>query len=223
MSETVYAVIAGEIADSRKIVQDHLGKIPDIIRASFREVNQKVDAAHRLVYEIIRMDEFLCLTSVPHSALHSMMLLASDFRSRSYRELEIRTDLRLSLGIGPAELFQNELRESDGTAFRYADNGLRSMKRNQRLVITTDNNAMNDEFQVACGFMDILIHDWSDEQAEAVFHRLTGKNQMEISEELDISQPAVNRRLKAAHIEAAELFIKRYAALLSTYDHSMND
>jgi hypothetical protein len=214
MSETVYAVISGEIAESRKIAQDHLGKIPDIIRASFREVNKKVESAHRLVYEIIRMDEFLCLTSAPHSALHSMMLLASDFRYRSYTELNIRTELRLSLGIGPAELFQTELRESDGTAFRYADNGLRAMKRNQRLVISTGDRAMDEEFTVACGFMDILIHEWSDEQAEAVFHRLTGKNQIEISEELKISQPAVNRRLKAAHIEAAERFINRYATLL---------
>lgn len=214
MSDTVYAVISGEIADSRKIAQEQLGKIPDIIRASLKEVNEKVDAAHRLVYEIIRMDEFLCLTSIPHSALHSMMLLASEFRHKSYKELNIRTELRLSLGIGPAELFQNELRESDGTAFRYADNGLRTMKRNQRLVITSGNREMDDEFQVACGFMDILIHDWSDDQAEAVFHSLTGKNQVEISETLNISQPAVNRRLKAAHVEAVERFITRYAALL---------
>ncbi len=214
MSDIVYAVISGEIADSRKIAQEQLGKIPDIIRTSFREVNEKIEAANRLVYEIIRMDEFLCLTSEPHSALHSMMLLASIFRHKSYKELNIRIELRLSLGIGPAELFQNELRESDGTAFRYADNGLRTMKRNQRLTITTGNQEMNDEFHVACGFMDILIHDWSDDQAEAVFHRLTGKNQVEISETLNISQPAVNRRLKAAHTEAVERFITRYAALL---------
>lgn len=214
MSDTVYAVISGEIAESRKIKQEQLGKIPDIIRASFRVVNEKVDAANRLVYEIIRMDEFLCLTSVPHSALHSMILLACEFRHRSFKELNIRTELRLSLGIGPAELFQNELRESDGTAFRYADNGLRTMKRNQRLIITSGNHEMDDEFQVACGFMDILIHDWSDDQAEALFHSLTGKNQVEISETLNISQPAVNRRLKAAHVEAADRFITRYAALL---------
>ncbi|MEX0982879.1 MAG: hypothetical protein WD577_07160 [Bacteroidales bacterium] len=214
MPESSYAVIAGEIADSRRMKQEHLGKIPEIIRASFRAVNQKIEGPQRLVYEIIRMDEFLCLTSVPHLALHSMMLLASDFRCRSYRELNIRTELRLSIGIGPAELFKNELRESDGTVFRYASSGLRSMKRNQRLTITTGNREMDDEFHVACGFMDILIHDWSDEQAEALFHSLTGKNQMQISEELHISQPAVNRRLKAAHIEAIDRFLNRYAALL---------
>ncbi len=214
MPESSYAVIAGEIADSRRMKQEHLGKIPEIIRASFRAVNQQLEAKQRLVYEIIRMDEFLCLTSVPHSALHSMMLLASDFRCRSYRELNIRTELCLSIGVGPAELFQNELRESDGTSFRYASNGLRSMKRNQRLTITTGNQEMNDEFHVACCFMDILIHNWSDEQAEALFHRLTGKNQMKISEELNISQPAVNRRLKAANTEAIDRFLNRYAALL---------
>jgi DNA-binding Lrp family transcriptional regulator len=63
--------------------------------------------------------------------------------------------------------------------------------------------------------MDILIHSWSDEQAEAMFLNLTGKNQMEISRMLGISQPAVNRRLKAAHADTINKFIKRFESLLN--------
>ena len=62
--------------------------------------------------------------------------------------------------------------------------------------------------------MDILIHDWSDEQAEAMFLNLTGRNQMEISQMLDISQPAVNRRLKAAHFDTINKFIKRFELII---------
>lgn len=215
MSETIYAVISGELAEARKISHEDLGKIPDIIRGSFKEVNRHRERVQRMDYEIIRMDEFLCITDRPVSSLHSMIMLASDFRLKTYRELNIRADLRLSIGVGPVELMQRELRESDGTAFRYAADGLKSFKRNQRLFITTPDKEINKEFAVACGFMDILIHDWSDEQAEALFLSLSGKNQTEISEELKISQPAVNRRLKAAHADAIERFIKRYEHLLA--------
>ncbi|MFC2089694.1 hypothetical protein ACFLT1_02875 [Bacteroidota bacterium] len=215
MSESIYAVITGELAESKKVSQEHMGKIPDIIRSSFKIVNENTDPENKLVYEIIRMDEFLCLTDNPRSALHSILMLASAFRYQSYNMLNIRTDLKLSMGIGPIELFQRELRESDGTAFRSAYSGLKSMKRNQRLVIETANSEINEELKVACGFMDILIHDWSDEQAEALLLRLSGKNQSEISEQLKISQPAVNRRLKAAHYEATDLLLQRFHSLLS--------
>jgi hypothetical protein len=215
MSDKIYAVISGELAESKKVTQDHLGKIPEIIRSSFKAVNENSAPENKLVYEIIRMDEFLCLTENPSSALHTILMLASQFRFQTYTELKIRSELRLSVGIGPVQLFQRELRESDGTAFRSAYSGLQSMKRNQRLVIETNDKEINEEFKVACGFMDILIHDWSDEQAEALLHRLAGKNQMQICEELNISQPAVNRRLKAAHFEAIDRFIHRFDSLLS--------
>lgn len=210
MPEQIYAVIAGELAEVRKISTTELGKIPDIIRSSFSDVNSKIEVGNTLIYEIIRMDEFLCISEAPETALHTILMMASQFRYKSFKELKIRADLKLSIGIGPAELISKELRESAGTAFRFADEGLRSMKRNQRLIITTTEEEMNEEFYVTCGFMDMLIHDWSDEQAEAVFYRLSGKNQIQISEELDISQPAVNRRLKAAHYDAIESFISRY-------------
>ena len=46
-----------------------------------------------------------------------------------------------------------------------------------------------------------------------MFLNLTGKNQMEISQMLDISQPAVNRRLKAAHFDTIHKFIDRFEYL----------
>jgi hypothetical protein len=215
MSDTIYALISGEIAESKKISHEHLGRIPDIIRSAISEVNLHIDKEQQLDYEIIRMDEFLCLSKTAASALHTILMLASEFRSRAYAELNTRMELRLSIGIGPVELFQGQLRESDGTAFRLADEGLRTMKRNQRLMISTGNKQLDGELHVSCGFMDILIHDWSDEQAEALFLRLSGKNQMEISEQLQISQPAVNRRLKAAHLEATEKFLERYSTIIT--------
>ena len=146
-------------------------------------------------------------------------MLFSAFRFLSYKELTERLELKICKGIGPVEFAQDHLRESDGTAFRTANTGIETMKRNQRLTVITPENSLNAEFELTCRFMDILIHDWSDEQAEAMFLNLTGKNQMEISQMLGISQPAVNRRLKAAHFDTIHKFINRYEHLLKTYNH----
>ena len=164
------------------------------------------------------MDEFLTMSESPAHSMRSIIMLFSAFRFLSYKELSERMDLRICEGIGPVEYAQDHLRESDGTAFRSSSDGMAKMKRNQRLSILTPEKALNAEFALSCSFMDILIHDWSDEQAEAMFLNLTGKNQMEISQLLGISQPAVNRRLKAAHCETINKFIKRFEYLLKKQD-----
>jgi hypothetical protein len=209
-----YAIVAGELAPGARVSDEQYSKIPDLIRASFQAVNRMVPETGRLKYEIIRMDEFLALSESPVHSLRSVIMLFSAFRFLSFRELGERLELKVCEGIGPVEFAQDHLRESDGTAFRTATDGNRKMRRNQRLRIITPDRALNSEFDLTCSFMDILIHSWSDEQAEAMFLNLTGKNQMEISQMLGISQPAVNRRLKAAHFDTIHKFINRFENLL---------
>jgi len=210
-----YAVIAGELAPGSRVSDAQFSKIPDLIRASFQAVNRLMPETGKLKYEIIRMDEFLGFSEYPVHSLRPVIMLFSAFRFLSFRELKERLEIRVCQGIGPVEFAQEHLRESDGTAFRTATDGLGKMKRNQRLVILTTGDPMNEEFALTCNFMDILIRSWSDEQAEAMFLNLTGKNQMEISQMLGISQPAVNRRLKAAHSDTIHRFIERFEKLLT--------
>ena len=211
-----FAVLAGELAAGARVSDEQFSKIPDIIRASFQAVNRLVPATGKLKYEIIRMDEFMALSESPVHSLRSVIMLFSAFRFLSYKELGERLELKICEGIGPVEFAQDHLRESDGTAFRTATDGNAKMKRNQRLSIITADKEKNAELELTCSFMDIMIHDWSDEQAEAMFLNLTGKNQMEISQMLGISQPAVNRRLKAAHFDTIHKFINRFEHLLKT-------
>jgi len=215
-NKTHYAVISGELAPGARVSDEQFSKIPDLIRASFQAVNRLVPEEGKLKYEIIRMDEFLALSESPAHSMRSLIMLFSAFRFLSYKELSERLELRICEGIGPVEFAQDHLRESDGTAFRKAAEGIREMKRNQRISITSPVKALNDEFALSCSFMDILIHSWSDEQAEAMFLNLTGKNQTEISELLGISQPAVNRRLKSGHFDTVRKFIDRFEHLLNT-------
>jgi len=197
-----------------RVSDAQFSKIPDLIRASFQALNRLVPEESKLKYEIIRMDEFLAFSESPTHSMRSVIMLLSAFRFLSYKELSERLELRICLGIGPVEYAQDHLRESDGTAFRKASEGIGMMKRNQRITITSPVKTLNEELALTCSFMDILLRSWSDEQAEALFLNLTGKNQMEISQLLGISQPAVNRRLKAGHSDTVRKFIHRYETLL---------
>ena len=215
-----FAVIAGELAPGARVTDEKFSRIPDLIRASFQAVNRMVPDSGKLKYEIIRMDEFLALSESPLYSMRSVIMLFSAFRFLSQKELSEKLELKMCEGLGPVEFAQEHLRESDGTAFRAASAGLTQMKRNQRLFVETADQSLKDEFALTCHFMDILIRGWSDEQAEAMFLNLTGKNQMEISQMLGISQPAVNRRLKAAHSDAIHKFIERFEQLLSKKETS---
>jgi hypothetical protein len=214
-----YAVVAGELAPGSRVSDEQFSKIPDLIRASFQAVNRMVNEEAKLRYEIIRMDEFLALSESPVHSMRSLIMLFSAFRFLSHKELSERLDLRVCLGLGPVEFAQDHLRESDGTAFRKATSGLGKLKRKQRISVSTPVKTLDGELALSCSFMDILIHDWSDEQAEAMFLNLTGKNQIEISQLLGISQPAVNRRLKAAHFDTIHKFIDRFEYLIKTGQH----
>jgi len=217
MTETAhYAVVAGELAPGSRVSDIKFSKVPDLIRASFQAVNRMTEPHGRLKYEIIRMDEFLALSEDPVHSIRSLIMLFSAFRFLSYKELEERLELRMCEGIGPVEFARDHLRESDGTAFRTATEGIGKMKRNQRISVISGNRSLDAELELTCSFMDILIHSWSDEQAEAMFLNLTGKNQIEISQMLGISQPAVNRRLKAAHFDAVNKFINRYEKIITS-------
>jgi len=213
-----YAVVAGELAPDTRVSDEKYSRVPDLIRASFQAVNRLVPEQGKLKYEIIRMDEFLALSESPISSMRSVIMLFSAFRFLSFKELSEKLELQICEGIGPVEFAQEHLRESDGTAFRSATAGLEQMKRNQRLGVLTSETGLNGEFELACSFMDIIIRNWSDEQAEAMFLNLTGKNQVEISQLLGISQPAVNRRLKAAHSDTVQKFITRFETLIENIE-----
>jgi hypothetical protein len=217
-NKAYYAVVAGELAPDTRVSDEQFSKIPDLIRASFQAVNRMVPEKSKLKYEIIRMDEFLALSESPAHSMRSVIMLLGAFRFLSFKELSERLELRVCEGIGPVEFAQEHLRESDGTAFRKATEGIGKMKRNQRISIISPLKSFNEEFDLTCSFMDILVHSWSDEQAEALFLNLTEKNQMEISQLLNISQPAVNRRLKAGHFDTIRKFIGRFEHLIQSED-----
>jgi len=203
-------ILNGGVVDSRRLSADKYSRIPDMIRKAVGQVNASLTQSRDIELEIIRMDRFLGLITDKSSALRAALMLITAVKVSGTDEINELCNLKLVLATGAIEYRRNTLRESDGTAIRLAMEAFEKMGKSQRLLIITGDKKTNEYFRVVCSFMDSIIQGWSQEQAEALFLSLQGSLQIDISKELNISQPAVNRRLKAAQWNAVEQFVRLY-------------
>jgi len=204
------ALFSGGLSDSRRLPAEKLGQMPDIIRKAVARVNSSLSRKQDIDLEIIRVDSFLALSPDTTAGLRLALMLLTAIKINCSPEHDEPCNIKIALATGPVEYRQKSLRESDGTAIRLAMEAYEKMGKGQRLIVVTGDKKKNEYFRVICGFMDTLISGWSVEQAEALYLSLDGMLQSEISKKLNVSQPAVNRRLKAAQWNAVELFIKLY-------------
>jgi hypothetical protein len=120
-------------------------------------------------------------------------------------------DIRLAVGIGEAAFGQARVVEADGEAYRLSGRTLDAMKKKgQKLIIQSAEETFNQEYEVQCKLLDVIIDKWSTAAAEVVFWLLKGLKDIEIAEHLGISQPAVSFRKKTAGWEAINLMIQGF-------------
>lgn len=87
-------------------------------------------------------------------------------------------------------------------------------KVDQKLIITTPWQEINDELRTECALFDSVIHRWTKEQAEAIVYQIQGLKQEEIAQILNISQPAVFQRLKTASYWSTQKFMDRFKTMI---------
>jgi len=118
---------------------------------------------------------------------------------------------KISIGIGEVEFLRFPVGESDGEAFRFSGIGLNNK---DAISIITSWTGINNEFQTEFSMLNSLIHFWSIEQMEAMRYYLDGKTQHEIAKILNITQSAVNQRLKTANYDVIEKMLDRYETII---------
>jgi len=126
-------------------------------------------------------------------------------------------DARISIGIGTVKHLATKVAESDGEAFVRSGHGLDALVRStDRLAISSPWDEVNAELDVSMKLLDALVSKWSSGSAQAMFHYLGQETtQSKISDLLDISQPAVHKRLAAAEQVAVQAAIERYEQLVT--------
>ena len=167
--------------------------------------------------EMHRGDGFqLGLPDISQALLVAFIIRAGLIKSATIGNRKM--DTRVAIGIGDYEYLENSVNESYGDAFTRSGHALDELKNtDDRLALSSHIADFDSEMLVSLTFADMLIKEWSQADAEiAWYFWMKDMNQSEIAKELEISQPAVSKRKKRAHIDELELLLNRYSTKTKT-------
>jgi len=207
---TYKAVITGDIVDSREV--EDLQALLQVLKNAIPEIGKELKT--KISFEIYRGDSFQLLVDKFEEAMKIAVLIRTKLRSKTpYHKpddanipLDKLWDTRLSIGIGTINKPALRIVESTGKAFELSGNQLDDMKNSQdrfRLISSWEN--LNSQFKVLTKLSDAIISRWTLSSSEAAYrYLLFNETQKQIAAKLNISQPAVHKRLNIANVDAVE-------------------
>jgi DNA-directed RNA polymerase specialized sigma subunit len=205
-----YSIITADIVNYTKLAQSSEGNLID----DFTKWTKKMNVFSGVKYELFRGDSFQCIIPNLNQALKISLLNRAYFLRLSKNQSGL--DLRQSIGIGEVDSLKKTLSRSDGEAFRYSGRSFDEMdKKGNRIVFKSSFPEIDAELNTSLTLLEAIIQGWTSTQAEVFFYKLQGKKEKEIAEQLNISQPAVNRHLKAVSWSAIEKLLNRFEELVN--------
>ncbi|WP_430468584.1 SatD family protein [Winogradskyella ouciana] len=185
------SVITGDIIKSRNISDQSIWI--EQLKYALNMVS-----SDKSYYEIYRGDSFQYECRDPYNS----------FEHAVYIKACIKTikglDVRMSIGIGTKDYEGNSVSESNGEAFVFSGETFETLKKEkQNLKIKTKNPELNEELNLYFRLALISMDNWTVNSAEIVKLSLENPNliQSELAKLIDISQDAVSKRQKRAHLD----------------------
>ena len=206
----LYSIITADIVNYTKFVQGTEGNLID----DFTKWTKKMGHFSAVKYELFRGDSFQCIITNLNQTLKTCLLNRAYFLRLSRNQNGL--DLRQSIGMGNVDSLRKTLSRSDGEAFRYSGRSFDEMdKKGNRIIFKSSFPEIDAELNTSLTLLEAIVQGWTSTQAEVFFYKLQGKKEKEIAEQLNISQPAVNRHLKAVSWSAIEKLLNRFEELIT--------
>ncbi len=209
MSKMV-AVLTGDIVNSAGSSKERLWL--KRLKQIFKVLEETGLLASKQSWDIFQGDSFqLEVKEVQQSMKVALLLRAGLKTMPEFHEKNM--DVRISIGIAAVSYQASTVKESDGPAYQYSGRALPQMaEENIKLHFKSESKDLNDEMLVSIALLEIILSSWTAASAEVVWHLLLKENlsQADLARELNISQPAVNKRIARAHLEEILLLIERF-------------
>lgn len=202
----IYSVLTGDIVNSSRLGVEER----KLLLSALKDVGNLFADKSLPAYKILRGDSFQGIIAAPEDALDIAVLI----RLLIKMKFDKHVDARVAIGLGEVTLLTDNIDECDGEAFRNSGQ-LLEQKSHHYLLFRSPWEEINNELEVHCRMLDLLIKGWTQQQSEAVWERMNGLNQTETAEKLGISQASVNKRLQLSHWDDFQLIIKRYQQLIN--------
>ena len=205
-----YCVVTGDIANSTSIAADKRVELIEQVSALIKSWVAKPEDA-----EIFRGDSFQLLFDDMAEALKRSIQIRCRLKSYQDGPGNAPLDARLSIGIGDIAYFGKSVLDADGEAFHLSGRAFDEMKATQNfLQLSTNDQQLNKQLNIILNLANIIISQWTKNQAEVIFLLLEGKTQQEMADELKIAQSAVNNRIKLSHWKEIDKTMRYIASLM---------
>jgi len=205
-----YSVLTGDIANSTSIPADKRAELIERTSALIKSWVSKPEDA-----EIFRGDSFQLIFSDVAEALKRSIQIRCWLKSYQDGAENAPLDARLSIGIGDVAYFGKSVLDADGEAFHLSGRAFDEMKSNQNfLQVSTNDQQLNRQLNIILNLANIIITQWTKNQAEVIFLLLEGKTQQEMADELKIVQSAVNNRIKLSRWKEIDKTMRYIASLM---------
>jgi hypothetical protein len=170
----MYAVLKGDIVNSSKIDNSSLFNLMKKIESLVSGIKAKKN--YDVVCDLTDGDSFYVLLNNPEYAIEVAVLLRATVLSNN-------SDVRICIGFGnDVPVVDERLSISQGSGFVHAGRGLNRILKKQRLVVSTDNENVQEDLNVCCMLLSLVISEWSAHTAELLFRVVFGQTNDEILE-----------------------------------------
>jgi hypothetical protein len=204
-----YGVITGDISNFTSIPVD---KKEDLITKTGQLIKSWVSRPGYA--EIFRGDSFQLLFDNVSETLKRSIQIRCWFK-QNMNEQNDTLDARISIGFGAIDYFGKSILDADGEAFHLSGRAFDDMKNtHDYFQVLTNDNKLNDQLKVILNLANIIISQWTKNQAEVIFLLLEGKTQQEMADDLKIAQSAVNNRIKLARWKEIDKTMRYIASLI---------
>jgi hypothetical protein len=165
--------------------------------------------------QIFRGDSFQLLFTDATEALKRCIQLRCWFKKNKIAE-EFMLDARMAVGVGTIAYLGETVLNSDGEAFHLSGRAFDALEGDEFFKVIKSQSELNEQLAIICKLADIIISAWTRNQAEVIFLAFEGKTQQQMANELDITQSAINNRLKLSNWKHIEKTIYYISSLLET-------
>ncbi|MBL4744796.1 MAG: hypothetical protein JKY08_00365 [Flavobacteriaceae bacterium] len=215
------AVLTADIIDSQQItnMQDLFSSLSFIIQDISKWLGLKIN------YETYRGDSFQIEMESPEKACLVAVIIRAGLRSKRGSKLKNTSvlslhklwDARFSIAIGEGHFSEKSLVESNGSVHILSGTKFDLLKKKHTtLLLSSEDTALNDQLEVLTKLMETIILKWSNLSAEAIYYMLLHKTtQQELANILDVTQPAIHKRLSTANLDAISMSLNYIDELIA--------
>lgn len=184
---------------------------------------------------IIKGDYLEVVVENPEDALLITLLIKSfiksaiddqDNSSNRYKKFK-NYGIRIAMGFGELSRYDKQKGIIDGNAIYYSGRKINeetSTYNKQRIVIKntlffiSDNDKLDQMMDTLLSLLDILIGNATAKQSQVLFLRLLGNSEKEISTQLNIKQPTVNKQLTSVGWNAIDKSVTYFKTIIKDYE-----